>query len=100
MNYYAIVSFDVADSADLRAKVVNEHRQRIAELDAAGRVLAAGPLPRTDSYGRQVEGFQGSIVIAAFGSLEEARQWAASDPYQAVGAYYESNVYPFEKVFG
>ncbi len=100
MDYYAIVSFDVADSADLRAKAVDEHRQRLTELDAAGRLLTAGPLPRTDSYGQPVEGFQGSIVIAAFDSLEEARQWAGADPYQAVGVYYDTTVYPYKKVYG
>lgn len=99
MNYYAIVSFDIADSAQLRARAVDAHRSRIAELEAEGRLLTAGPLPRTDTYGRETEGMQGSIIIAAFDNLEDARQWAAADPYRANGVYYESNVYPFRKVF-
>lgn len=99
MHYYAIVSFDIADSAQLRAKAMDEHRSRIAALDAEGRLLTAGPLPNTDSYGRETDGTQGSIIIAAFDSLEDANQWAAADPYRANGVYYESTVYPYKKVF-
>lgn len=99
MNYYAIVSFDIANSAALRAEAVDAHRSRIAELQAEDRLLTAGPLPRTDTYGRESEGVQGSIIIAAFDGLEAARQWASADPYNAAGVYYESNVYPYKKVF-
>lgn len=99
MDYFAIVSFDVAESADGRAKAVEEHRQRLAELDQAGRLLTAGPLPRVDAYGRMVEGFQGSIIIASFESLEQARQWAKVDPYSTQGVYMETTVYPYKQVF-
>lgn len=100
MNYYAIVSFDIANSAQLRAKAVEEHRNRIADLQTEGRLLTAGPLPHTDTYGRETaEGVQGSIIIATFDNLEQARQWAAADPYRTNGVYYKSNVYPFKKVF-
>ena len=37
MDYFAIVSFDVADSSDGRKKAVDEHRARLEELDQAGR---------------------------------------------------------------
>lgn len=100
MDYFAIVSFDVAESADGRAQGVDEHRQRLEELDQAGRLLTAGPLPRVDAYGKIVDGFQGSIVIAAFDSLEQARQWAKIDPYNTHGVYMETTVYPYKKVFG
>ena len=100
MDYFAIVSFDVAESAEARAKAVEEHRARLTELDAEGRLLTAGPLPRTDAYGRVTDGFQGSIIIAQFESLEQARAWAQVDPYNAPGVYMETNVYPYKKVFG
>lgn len=99
MDYFAIVSFDVADSADGRSKAVEAHRQRLQDLAAEGRLLTAGPLPKTDVYGRVTEGFQGSIIIAAFDSLESARQWANVDPYNAEGVYMETSVYPYKKVF-
>lgn len=99
MDYYAIVSYDVAESADERAKAVDEHRQRLKDLDERGRLLTAGPLPNTDTYGRIQEGYQGSLIIAAFDSLESARQWAKVDPYNAAGVYLETHVYPYKKVF-
>jgi len=99
MDYFAIVSFDVANSADGRAKAVEEHRQRLVDLDNEGRVLTAGPLPNTDAYGKVADGMQGSIVIASFDSLDSARQWAKVDPYNAVGVYMETTVYPYKKVF-
>lgn len=100
MNYYAIVSFDIADSAQLRTKAQDAHRSRIADLEAQGRLLTAGPMPHVDTYGREGDGTQGSLIIAAFDSYQDALQWAASDPYRTNGVYYESNVYPYKKVFG
>lgn len=99
MDYFAIVSFDVADSADGRAKAGEEHRQRLHDLQAEGRLLTAGPLPSTDAYGQIVDGYQGSIIIAAFENLDAARQWANMDPYNAAGVYMESSVYPYKQVF-
>lgn len=99
MDYFAIVSFDVADSSDSRSKAVEEHRARLDDLKADGRLLTAGPLPREDAYGKIVDGFQGSIIIAQFESLEEARAWAKVDPYNAQGVYMETTVYPYKKVY-
>jgi len=99
MDYFAIVSFDVADSSDMRSRAVDEHRARLEDLKAEGRILTAGPLPREDAYGKIVDGFQGSIVIAQFESLEDARAWAKVDPYNAQGVYMETTVYPFKQVF-
>lgn len=100
MDYFAIVSFDVANSSDGRSKAGEEHRARLTELDNEGRLLTAGPLPRTDAYGQITDGYQGSIIIAAFENLEAARQWAKVDPYNAAGVYMETTVYPYKKVFG
>lgn len=99
MDYFAIVSFDMANSADGRAKAGEEHRRRLQDLDAEDRLLTAGPLPRTDAYGKIAAGYQGSIIIAAFESMEAARQWAKTDPYNAAGVYMETSVYPYKKVF-
>ncbi|ROO28618.1 YciI family protein [Salinisphaera japonica] len=99
MDYFAIVSFDVADSADGRKRAQDEHRARIKALAEENRLLTAGPMPKTDEYGQIVEGFQGSLIVAQFESLDAARQWAQVDPYQGEGVYMESNVYPYKKVF-
>lgn len=99
MDYFAIVSFDVAESSEGRAKASTEHRRRLTDLADEGRLLTAGPLPRTDEYGKVTDGFQGSIIIASFESLDAARQWANGDPYNDHGVYMESTVYPYKKVF-
>ena len=56
-------------------------------------------MPKTDEYGQIVDGFQGSLIVAQFESLDAARQWAQVDPYQGEGVYMESNVYPYKKAF-
>ena len=44
-------------------------------------------------------GFSGSITVAEFASLEDARAWAESDPYVDAGVYESVDVYPFKQVF-
>ena len=56
--------------------------------------LALGPI--TASF--NPAGFSGSIVIAEFDSLEDARAWAEADPYVAAGVYARVDVRPFRKV--
>ncbi|MEE7566805.1 hypothetical protein HH297_10400, partial [Xanthomonas sp. Kuri4-3] len=43
-------------------------------------------------------GFSGSVVIAEFASLQEARAWADADPYVDAGVYTRVEVRPFRKV--
>ena len=43
-------------------------------------------------------GFSGSLVVAEFDSLEQARAWADADPYVSAGVYAKVVVKPFKKV--
>ena len=63
-----------------------------------GRLLLAGPCPAIDAEDPGPAGFSGSIVIAEFDSLEDARAWAEADPYVAAGVYARVDVRPFRKV--
>ena len=63
-----------------------------------GRLLLAGPCPAIDAEDPGPAGFQGSVVIAQFASLEDARAWADADPYCAAGVYQRVDVRPFCKV--
>ena len=96
--WYAIISEDVADSLPLRAKARPAHLARVEELVAQGRLLVAGPHPAVDSTEPGAAGFTGSLVIAEFPSLEDARAWAESDPYVESGAYHSVTVKPFKIV--
>ncbi|MCQ8888496.1 YciI family protein [Pseudoalteromonas carrageenovora] len=95
---YMIYSTDVENSLELRKAARPAHLARLYELDSQNRLFTAGPLPAIDSEDPQDAGFTGSLVVAEFESLEEAREWAAADPYVAGGVYDNSVVKPFKKV--
>jgi len=93
-----ICSTDIENSLPLRKEARPAHLARLEALKSEDRLFVAGPLPAIDSEDPAEAGFTGSLVIAQFNSLEDARQWAADDPYVAAGVYAESIVKPFKKV--
>lgn len=95
---YAIMATDVEDSAALRKANRDAHLQRLNELKDQGRLVLAGPHPAVDGADPGPAGFSGSLVIAEFPSLEEARHWASQDPYATGGVYADVTVKPFKKV--
>lgn len=96
---YSIVTEDTPNSLDKRLEKRAEHRQRLVELQNAGKLILAGPCPAVDSADPGAAGFTGSIIIAEFDSVESAKEWADSDPYCANGTYANVQVKPFNKVF-
>lgn len=96
--YYAIISEDVTDSLPLRKQARPAHLARLEALKADGRLLVAGPNPAIDSPDPGEAGFTGSLVIAEFDSLEQARQWADEDPYVEAGVYASVVVKPYKVV--
>ena len=95
---YAIISEDIADSLPRRQQARSAHLARLEALRGEGRLLLAGPHPRADSDDPGTAGFSGSLVVAEFASLEEARAWADADPYVEAGVYAAVTVKPFKKV--
>ena len=95
---YAILGRDTPNSLERRLAVRSTHLERLNTLLAEGRLILAGPLPTIDSPDPGPAGFQGSLVVAEFPSLEDARAWANADPYVAAGVYTTVEVYPFRKV--
>ncbi len=96
--FYAIIAEDHEESLDQRLKVRPDHLQRLEKLQQEGRLLLAGPHPTIDSEDPGPAGFSGSLVVAEFPSLEDAREWADSDPYVTAGVYNRVTVKPFKKV--
>jgi len=96
---YAIMGTDVADSLPARLAARPEHLQRLQALQAEGRLVLAGPHPALDTPDPGEAGFSGSLIVAEFPSLEDARAWADTDPYVAAGVYARVNVKPFKQVF-
>lgn len=95
---YAIMGSDREDSLEARLQARPEHLDRIKQLQSEGRLLLAGPHPAIDSEDPGPAGFSGSLIIAEFASLEEAKSWADDDPYTRTGVFSEISVKPFKKV--
>ena len=95
---YVINSEDINNSLEKRMDARPAHLERIQSLVDEGRVIVAGPHPAVDCEDPGEAGFTGSLVIAEFGSLEEAQTWANSDPYVVAGVYARVTVKPFKKV--
>lgn len=96
---YAIISEDVANSLELRLTARPAHIKRLQDLQNTGRLVLAGPHPAIDSDNPGAAGFTGSLIIAEFESLQDAQQWAESDPYMTAKVYSKVTVKPFKKVF-
>ena len=96
--WYAIEGHDGADVLASRMAARPAHVARLVDLRDQGRLLLAGPCPAIDAEDPGPAGFSGSIVIAEFESLEDARAWADADPYIAAGVYARVDVRPFKPV--
>lgn len=97
--YYAILCEDVEQSLPARKAARPAHLARLQTLQDQGRLLLAGPHPNIDSDDPGESGFSGSLIIAEFDNLEQARIWADEDPYRTAGVYARVTVKPFKKVF-
>lgn len=96
--WYAIDGRDTPGSLAKRQAARPAHLQRLTHLQEQGRLLLAGPYPAVDAEDPGPAGFTGSLIVAEFESLEDARAWADSDPYVAAGVYAEVTVQPFRRV--
>lgn len=97
--YYSIYAQDVANSLENRMANRPAHVERLKLLVDQGRLLAAGPCPAVDSEDPGQAGFTGSLIIAEFDSLADAKAWANDDPFVTSGVYQEVEVKPFKKAF-
>jgi uncharacterized protein YciI len=95
---YAFICEDHPDSLAKRMAARPEHLRRLQQLQEQGRLILAGPHPAIDSDDPGDDGFTGSLVVAEFDSLEDARHWADADPYVIAGVYRRVTVKPFKKV--
>lgn len=96
--YYAIVGTDAPESLERRLGVRAAHLERLNKLKDEGRLLLAGPFPAIDAIDPGAAGFTGSLIVAEFDSLEDAKRWAEADPYVAARVYASVSVKPFRKV--
>lgn len=95
--WYVILGHDAPGTLAQRMTVRPAHVARLRELCDAARLLVAGPCPAIDAADPGPAGYTGSVVIAEFPSLEDARAWADADPYLAAGVYERVEVRPFRQ---
>ena len=89
MPLFAMYGWDGPQGAERRKIHRPEHLARLAELDAQGRVIAAGPL--TDGVG--------SLLIIDFPDQDAAAAWMAADVYLREGIFARTEVHPFILAF-
>jgi uncharacterized protein YciI len=94
---YAIIAEDRPNSLAARLAARPAHVERLNLLQQQARLILAGPFPAIDAADPGAAGFTGSLIIAEFASLEEARAWADADPFVAAGVYAGVSVKPFRK---
>ena len=95
---YAIISEDEKNSLGKRQKARPAHIKRLSQMAEQKRIVLAGPHPATDSEDPGEAGFTGSLIVAEFDNLEQAKAWANDDPYVEAGVYRKVTVKPFKKV--
>jgi len=95
---YVIIGEDLPGTLAQRLAARPAHVERLQGLQAAGRLILAGPCPAIDSPDPGPAGFSGSVIVAEFASLVAAQAWADADPYVAAGVYGTVTVKPFKKV--
>jgi len=97
--WYSIYATDFLNSLDKRLTNRPQHLKRLKILQDEGRLLLAGPLPAIDSIDPGPNGFSGSLIVAEFDSLIDAKKWANNDPFVQCGVYEKIEVKPFKKSF-
>ena len=95
--YYAIMGTDREESLEARRQARQEHLSRLKTLMDEGRLLMAGPHPAIDSEDPGAAGFTGSLIVAEFSDLEQAKAWVSEDPYTVSGVFSSVTVKPFNK---
>ncbi len=95
--YYAIMGTDREESLEARRQARQKHLNRLKALVDEGRLLLAGPHPAIDSKDPGAAGFTGSLIVAEFSDLEQAKAWVSKDPYTVSGVFSSVTVKPFNK---
>ena len=96
--WYAIIGEDKPGSLDARLAARPAHLERLHALQNQGRLMLAGPLPAIEAEDPGPAGFSGSLIVAEFASLDEAKAWAQDDPYVAAKVYRDVEIHPFKRV--
>jgi hypothetical protein len=93
---YAFICEDTPDSLERRKSARPDHLARLQALRVEGRLVLAGPFPAIDGPEPGAAGYTGSLIVAEFDSLADARHWADEEPFLRAGVYRDITVKPFK----
>ncbi|GJC32171.1 hypothetical protein KAM398_21600 [Acinetobacter sp. KAM398] len=97
MPLFVLSCTDREGTLEKRLATRPAHLARLQQLDAEGRLIVAGAMPK-DPNNPQA-GFYGSTMIVDFDSREALDAWLQDEPFLKEGVYSHIDVKPFNKAF-
>lgn len=97
MPLFVVTCTDQDGTVEKRLAVRPQHLARLKQLDAEGRLIVAGAMPKDPSNPQA--GFYGSTIIVDFDSREALDTWLQDEPFLKEGVYAQIEVKPFNKAF-
>ena len=97
MPLFVLSCTDREGTLEKRLATRPAHLARLQQLDAEGRLIVAGAMPKDPSNPQA--GFYGSTMIVDFDSREALDAWLQDDPFLKDGVYSHIDVKPFNKAF-
>ena len=93
MPLFLVNARDKPDSLALRMENRPDHLDWAKAH--AGKIRMAGPVFADDG-----ESFAGSTFVVEFDTLDDAKRWAAEDPYAKAGLFASVEIVPFKWLLG
>ena len=97
MPLFVLSCTDREGTLEKRLATRPAHLARLQQLDAEGRLIVAGAMPKDPSNPQA--GFYGSTMIVDFDSREALDVWLQDEPFLKEGVYSHIDVKPFNKAF-
>lgn len=97
MMLFVLLCTDAEGTVEQRLATRPAHVARLEQLNAEGRLLTAGAMPKERDNPQA--GFYGSVMIVDFDSREQLDAWLAEEPFVKAGVYQQVEVRPFNKAF-
>ena len=97
MPLFVLSCTDREGTLEKRLATRPAHLARLQQLDAEGRLIVAGAMPKDPSNPQA--GFYGRTMIVDFDSREALDAWLQDEPFLKEGVYSHIDVKPFNKAF-
>ena len=97
MPLFVLSCTDREGTLEKRLATRPAHLARLQQLDAEGRLIVAGAMPKDPSNPQA--GFYGSTMIVDFDRREALDAWLQDEPFLKEGVYSHIDVKPFNKAF-